>query len=1159
METKYSLTTLLNNLLKLQNNGYQIITKLSDVVSSNSDTVEVDIMDGKGVIQKVYVPSYGSLKNQIVKLEQDIKNISGVGDTSSRLQLSDGTFRKILVSSLQREAEDIKTMRVPAVFNKKENWFFESFLNPLLYVSFDLTNQIKFETEKIETARYILNLDTEEKLRVFSERFFNKDDIKFQEFVKILLDNNIKFFLDKDTLDLPPRTLRFSGNFTVTDVFDDTINEDVNGLNLQKRVLRVKLDKIAYNDNQSNFLATQQLKIGDSLVVNSQNNNTRYEILNIEPSTRTVSLRLIEGFDPILIGKDYLSFYGEDLASVLAEVPIGFNEYCVIFIKPIDPDSRIESINWSPGVGIYTNDLTITDPNTGRTVSLSSYYQNEVVDFGAFLYASVKDKTPSSIYGITPEIPRLIPEDFKVLQINEHLTGSGSFDTLQKLQSDKIRVNSQIQSLDKSIAQLKSKIQTTRYSSQNLLTTDNNELTRLINERSSQSTLYASIVDDINKISVSENVENLNPKYRIRGFFPIPEAKTSERTAPQEVIQFGIQYRYIKKDGSANQPQQIEFVDNNGQKRRGAFSPWVEMKTDIRKRRIDPNTGIASWMVEDVENSDAVNINQLDIPIQQGEAVEFKIKSISEAGWPITPLESEYSEVIRIDFPSEFESIPSSTSIVEQAKKEQVKIDLQSELVNLNLDQVSARTINQNGKFYSTDSLSVASGFLTAENNIISLFDKINQMDKEIVELRAKLERAKGVLVVRIVDEEGQEYKVEANSTVKIFAGNYRDQVASLSAKKGAIITKNYFIKIFNDSASPLQMYSRIFGSKIEKIVNSGNLATDQDFTNLRRYDLVPIGLSNPATISGVTLAPFINQIPEQSAQVYSQFINSRYKSIDGKKELYGSSNGSTAILGDFEYIGDAEGISSLRPTVSGNSFFIWNGDTDPTLLLNSSDIEADTYASNIFVHKNHPEIPTWIATGDIKGEYNENVRNSRLANIKKPDVNFDKQSLLFIYDDNKSSKISFSENDKYFIGPASVGAYLFLNPNDYPSLIVDGSESISVKNLGSGNSNAITIPVTFQYRMTDYFGVGDDGIGNIGGIINAGPNTNLEYAKTIGIDIYSNPIDGERFSFDLEISARYFSKSLISKDIPVRSFEAAIDELNNTVKTVSARTSRDA
>jgi hypothetical protein len=155
-------------------------------------------------------------------------------------------------------------------------------------------------------------------------------------------------------------------------------------------------------------------------------------------------------------------------------------------------------------------------------------------------------------------------------------------------------------------------------------------------------------------------------------------------------------------------------------------------------------------------------------------------------------------------------------------------------------------------------------------------------------------------------------------------------------------------------------------------------------------------------------------------------------------------------------------------------------------------------------------------------------------------------------------SKISFSENDKYLIGPRSVGAYLFVNPNTHSDILVDGSDSISVKQVNFGSPNSITVPVTFQYRMTDYFGAGDEGLGNVGGIPSSNSNTNIEYVKTVGIDIYSNPVNNDKFSFDLEVSARYYSKSLISKDIPTRTFESAIDDLNKTIKVVTPRTSRD-
>ena len=93
---------------------------------------------------------------------------------------------------------------------------------------------------------------------------------------------------------------------------------------------------------------------------------------------------------------------------------------------------------------------------------------------------------------------------------------------------------------------------------------------------------------------------------------------------------------------------------------------------------------------------------------------------------------------------------------------------------------------------------------------------------------------------------------------------------------------------------------------------------------------------------------------------------------------------------------------------------------------------------------------------------------------------------------------------------------------------------------------------------MTDYFGLGNVGLGNVLGNPSSNASTNVEYTKTIGLDIYANPLDKERFSFDLELTARYYSKSLITKDIPVRTFETAIDDLTKTIKVVTPTTSRD-
>jgi hypothetical protein len=1183
MDTKYSLTTLLNNLLKLQNNGYQIITKLSDVVSSNSDTVEVDVMDSTGTIQKVYIPSYGALKNQMVQMENNIKSLTAVGDSSTSVQLSDGSFRKILVSSLLKEAEDIQTMPVPTTFNKKENWFFESFLNPLLYVSFNLTGQVKYETEKIEVARYILNLDTPAKLKLFNSRFSAKSNIKFADFSKILIDYGITFFLDKDVVDMPPRTLRYSGKYTVTNVFDDTLTSIINGASVQNRVLRVQLDKLTYNDNQSKYLGTQSLKIGDSLVINSGRQNTRFEILQVDASTRTVAVKLIEGFDNITIGKDVLTFYGEDKSDVFANVSIGFNEYCVIFVKPIDPDSRIQSVNWSPGVGLYTNSLRIIDPATGNSMALSTFYQNEVVDFGAYLYSTVKDKTPPSTFAVQPTPPLVSTGNFQVLPINDHITSSGNAIKIKSLQSDKLRVQSQLTALDKSITEVKTKVQTTKYSSQKLQDTDNSKLSKLVDDRSTNSSLHASIVEDITKLSTVKSIDTA-PKYRVRGFFPMPVAQKSDRTEPQEVIQFVTQYRYVKKDGSANQPQQLQFVDNNGVVRRGTFSTWNEYKSPVRKRDINPTSRKAYWAVEDVENADAININQIDFPIQAGESIEFRVKSISEAGWPVTTIESEWSEIVRIDFPAEFESIPDTKDILEQAKMDQIRVQVKSDLTNMNLDKVSQQTLTQNGKFFTTDAIHVASGFLTPENNIITLFDKLNSMDLEIQNLRGLIANAKGAISVIIVDDAGQEYSVQKNSTVRLFAGNYRDQVASLPIKKGVIISKNYFIKISNEAASFLELYSRMYGSRFS-VVNSSNTLeptnltysnSDVDYNRLRRYDYVPLGLSNPDA-NDVLNYGFIRNTPYQSTQVMGQFINSRYTSVDGTRALYSAIDGAASSYQILDLSGNlvststqlewTTNLSTLTGLANGNptTDFIWKGGTGLSDVVSYSLAAVQSaLINNIQVHVKHPDIADWIATGVTPLTINSTtvpslVRNSILGNIVKGSTGSNTQNAY--YKDPSSlinCKIGFDVNDQFLLGPKSVGAYLFINPNSHIDMRVNGDDAISYKDIKFGNTNSISIPITFQYRMTDYFGVGDLGLGNVKGDPTSNSGTNLEYTKTIGIDIYPNPLDKERFSFDVEVTARYYSKSVITKDIPSRTFETALDDLTKTIKVVTPTTSRD-
>jgi hypothetical protein len=145
----------------------------------------------------------------------------------------------------------------------------------------------------------------------------------------------------------------------------------------------------------------------------------------------------------------------------------------------------------------------------------------------------------------------------------------------------------------------------------------------------------------------------------------------------------------------------------------------------------------------------------------------------------------------------------------------------------------------------------------------------------------------------------------------------------------------------------------------------------------------------------------------------------------------------------------------------------------------------------------------------------------------------FQKTSSLITLGD-RTFKMSFDANDQYLLGGRSCGAFLFLSPINLNTLSVEGDSKQSKKEIKGrvaaiDSSNALSVDIIFQYRMTDYYGndAASD-IGRVGG--QAKLNfPNLTYTKKIGLDIFDKY--DQQFSFDLEVFAKYspFGKNLNS------------------------------
>ncbi len=1263
MAENNSIQTMLPELLRLFNNSLESFEKVNQAITSSRESVTVNIQNQNGTNSRVTIPSFGFLKNSVDRLQSNINTITNFNGSDSSIRLPDGTFRKLVLAKLPTEAADLTAMTSVNEFNVKPNWFFEELINPLLYVSFDITGQAPIDTERCIVKRFILDTNTQSKTNFFDSSYNGAADINYDTFLQQIVEKNISYVLDEDVVDLPPRELRYSGMFSVTRISEESVTETVNGVNQTTTQKVYKLNKIFYTDSEADFDDTVQLKVGDSLEVVSSPIDTRYTVTRIDSSTNSIIVKLQEGSQTISIGADVLKI-GSSLNDELnVDVTVGFGERCVTFIKPIDPNSKIPAVNWSPGSGFYTNDLNTIDA-AGNQQTLADYYQQSAIDFGRYLLSFAQDKIPTSREGLTPNAPTLSADNFSVSLINGQVSNSDAIVQLKDLNNQKNTNQAQLTELDTAISQSRTKIQTTNYSTEVERDADKNALQGLITERASSAKLYASVVTEIDASAQDNSINSITPKYRVRGFWAMPEEKSAPSTGVQDIVKFKYRYRYLSADGAANPVDQFTFVDGNGTSQ-GAFSNYVQVDSVLRPRVRNPLTGLYEWAPIDDDNADSININQLDIPIRKGEQVEIQVKSISEAGWPSNPLESDWSEAIRVEFPADLSSDNAVESILAQNQEDLAKVTLQEELEGIGLYTHLSSSFTANETYFAHSTPVIASGFLSENQTPIDLFTKLTEMQNQLDLFAEILSNAQGEMVTTLIDDQGNTTRLARNSTTKVFAGFYSQEVDGLDDPRGAVITKTYFINIGNKSQTTLQLVARITGNRKRMVRQSENPADvtvpgtpnlnngttilpatyswldnsaanqsnsratfrgdDVDYNTIRKYDLTPLLLTNPTVTSTTRYGQTVSLAPYQSTQNKNQFIYSRFSDVSSDNNFYSYVN----PTGDYTFNLDTLENFYTRTTDSGvaspSTQFIWSGGftaggspTTAAGFFGGSDdlIEvsiAHPYLTNYVAYKKAYEaltgdtttLPapgsgavdctTAIGAGTGNGTAAVLFRNSKFSPLKVDDTYGESQgiylnenitdlfvltpagggtlnpafdsgqtlqaspslsgtNLAVLWDTTQAGYINYSRNaktsfdsfDQYLLGEQSCGSYLFVSADAHENIQVEGDSTQSYEFVQFGQQNSLNIPLVFQYRMTDYFGLTTgSGLGNVAGD-DSGSTVNLTYSKKIGFDIYPN--NSDVVQFDIEVFAKYRSDRLSIDNFPKATVTKGLNDLEKVV-----------
>jgi hypothetical protein len=801
MAIQSSFPKVADQIINFNKNVVDILAKIDTAVRTTEPSIQVQVFDDEGILRNYSIPSFTNLKSEIERLNNNINSLYSIDTVGALIETSNqNRFKKIITVDLNREPNAVDTLGSVTTFKTSPNWFFDALLDPMLSVEIDLSGKIQNNVRKCLVRRYIVefakdvdgNLTNlgQSALNSFNQLWRGSSEIIVTEFENwhrttpgVIEPLNPKF--DEQIFDLEVNNLLYDGEFTVLSVQDDRINR-----------------KLWYILNSLNYAVVADgtprvLQVGDEVIVNNERSSTRYKIIEISNSQSYPRVRFerLEGIEPISVGIGTLKIYSPVVYTKKVRVSIGYNERNVIFLKPINTENHLVAKSWSLGTGFYSNDLRLNSTSTENGLSMEQFYIDYVYDYGEVLQDLVAKKTPNKLAG-TPVAPTLNAGNFKVVQINKHLTDTPDANLIKQKHNYQLTLKSEVTQIDQAIIDRNKKVKVTKFKNESDRKKFELEIKNLVDKKDSKSKLLTSVNQEI--ITLSKSPKNkVEPKYRLRGFWDIPEAIITRGTKPQEIVQFRVQYRYVSKDGRETPVETFGLANTQ---RRASFSNWNEFKTDARKRNYDSQTGEYFWQIEDVESADTPNINQVDISIQTNERVEFRIKSISEVGWPESPVESDWSETLSIDFPDDLNNVLNENEfILQEASKEDLRVTMQNELSSKGIDEHLADTLIVNNKTFHHESSKILSGFRDENGVALDLFEYMKKLEDRIRGLEEKVRRAKGELQIVIL-RNNQEFVVSNGSETvfNIECEDYLEPYSGQGVPTGRVYENNvYTIKDF--------------------------------------------------------------------------------------------------------------------------------------------------------------------------------------------------------------------------------------------------------------------------------------------------------------------------------------------------------------------------
>jgi len=381
-----SFTETVNQLVEQVNIALESVVKLNDSITTQSDSVTLTIEQPDPISGDVStftysLPSYNNVINKVNALGQTMDTfVKGEG----KILLNDGTYREVTTIPVAISPSKITNVLAPTKFKTRSNWFFESIMFPQLVVSFDLKGKIDDRSDRVVVKRVIFDNYDDGETQWFLDHIIPTTRT-YYDTITYLNEQGKQYWEDEEIQSLPLSTEPYTGYFVITDI--RTI-EGKQWFYLDTTNYGVTSDAPVINDIQ--------LSVGDTL----RYENSIWKIDDIHLNEKRVHVVANVGMDHPTINHSF-EIYNAPFSTKMLDIPVGFDECNIVFLKGVNDDFNIIGDDWSDSINFYSNDLIIN----GGSTTLDDYYNLYVSDFGLQMEGQAKEKFIPAYFGITPDAP----------------------------------------------------------------------------------------------------------------------------------------------------------------------------------------------------------------------------------------------------------------------------------------------------------------------------------------------------------------------------------------------------------------------------------------------------------------------------------------------------------------------------------------------------------------------------------------------------------------------------------------------------------------------------------------------------------------------------------------------------------------------------------